>query len=78
MKMFTKASAIPINSQVVPLFSFLSDSLYVDEASGPPHELKSTNGRELLSIESFGYICEDQTTGPLCGPLGGCESLQRR
>lgn len=29
----------------------------------------------LLSVESFGYICEDQTTGPLCRPLGGRECL---
>lgn len=77
--MKTKAPVVPKNGPVVRLFFFLSDGLYVDEASGPrksgPRKMKSANGRELLSIESFGYICEDQTTGPLRGPLGGGEGL---
>lgn len=64
-----KLQLFPKTVQFSLFFSFLRDSLYLDE---------STNGRELLSVESFGYICEDQTTGPLHGPLGGCESLQRR
>lgn len=30
---------------------------------------------QKLSVESFGYICEDQSTGPLCRALGSCQSL---
>lgn len=41
-------------------------------------KLKLANWTELSSIESLGYICEDQSTWPLCGALRGGESLQRR
>lgn len=74
---FTTAPVAPKRAGFPFVFLPERQSVYVQEASGP-REPKSTNKRELLSVESFGYICEDQTTGPLCGPLGGCERLQRR
>lgn len=78
MKTFTKSSSCPNKtvrlSVCFPPWATVCMSI---RARGR-RKLKSTNGRELLSIESFGYICEDQSTGPLGGALGGCESLQRR
>lgn len=70
VKTFTRAPVVPRTSPLVPfLFSSLRDCLLLRDV---------TNGRELLSVEGFGYVCEDQATGSLRGPLGGCESLQRR
>lgn len=45
--------------------------------AGSPRRLRSAGGGGLLSVERFGYISEDQTTGSLRRPLGGCECLQR-
>lgn len=70
----TKAPGVLKNSPVFCLFHFLSNIFRGQWAE----KVKSTNGRERLGVESFRYICEDQTTGPLRGPLGCCESLQRR
>lgn len=71
MMSVTKAPGVLKNSPVFCLFLFLSHIFRGQWAD----KVKSTNGREWLGVESFGYICEDQTTGPLRGPLGCGESL---